>query len=405
MRPPDRTRRLRIGFAGRGRAAAIGGTHYLKNLLAALRSLPEEEQPEIVLVHRTEHERADMGAVEQFIDDRIYLDRLARGSQLWQSAILRLEAACGIRVPVHLPLSRYVRRHKLDVVCFASAARSLAPVPVVGWIPDFQHLHHPEYFSASAIEQRNRDFTRLAQMSARVLVSSHAALADFVKFSPALAHKARVLQFVAQVPEAVYDQDPAWVCGQYNIPERYFFLPNQFWKHKNHETVLEALALSKKACPDVVVVCTGQTSDNRFPGFFPELLARVSELGLRDNFIVLGLVGHDHMFSLMRQSLAVLQPSLFEGWSTTIEEAKSLGKGMIVSDIPVHREQDPEAAVYFVPKNAERLAEILNRYWQELRPGPDDRLEPVARKRLGERVAQFGSKFMEIIKEVTSEVT
>ena len=60
-----------------------------------------------------------------------------------------------------------------------------------------------------------------------------------------------------------------------------------------------------------------------------------------------------HVFRLMRQSLAVLQPSLFEGWSTSVEEAKSVGKRMILLDIPVHREQDPPRALFFDPRDAE----------------------------------------------------
>ena len=59
-----------------------------------------------------------------------------------------------------------------------------------------------------------------------------------------------------------------------------------------------------------------------------------------------------HLFQIMRRSLAVLQPSLFEGWSTTLEEARSIGKRTIVSDIAVHREQDLHTAMYFRPRDA-----------------------------------------------------
>ncbi|TIN29445.1 hypothetical protein [Mesorhizobium sp.] len=34
----------------------------------------------------------------------------------------------------------------------------------------------------------------------------------------------------------------------------------------------------------------------------------------------------------------LLKPSHIEGWSTTVEEAKSLGTPMLLSDIPLHRE-------------------------------------------------------------------
>jgi hypothetical protein len=40
---------------------------------------------------------------------------------------------------------------------------------------------------------------------------------------------------------------------------------------------------------------------------------------------------------------------LFEGWSTVVEDAKSLNKFIFLSDIPVHREQNPLNVCYFNP--------------------------------------------------------
>ena len=52
---------------------------------------------------------------------------------------------------------------------------------------------------------------------------------------------------------------------------------------------------------------------------------------------------------------ALLNPSRFEGWSTTVEEAKAVGTPMLLSDIAVHREQAPQAR-FFAPDDALSLA-------------------------------------------------
>ena len=41
----------------------------------------------------------------------------------------------------------------------------------------------------------------------------------------------------------------------------------------------------------------------------------------------------------MCASVALLNPSHFEGWSTTVEEARALGVPMLLSDLDVHLEQ------------------------------------------------------------------
>jgi glycosyltransferase involved in cell wall biosynthesis len=230
-------------------------------------------------------------------------------------------------------------------------------------------------------------------------LSSEDAQRDFAGFSLSAANKARVLSFVAQPPADIYDSAPDWVCDQYHLPQRFIYLPNQFWKHKNHEIVIQALALVKAKHSEISVVCTGNPSDNRHPSYFAELLTSVSTLGLRDNFIILGMVPHAHLFQLMRQSLAVLQPSLFEGWSTTVEEAKSLGKRVILSDLPVHREQNPSTSIFFNPHDPQALAECLRLTFETAPCGPDDALESQAREQLPNRTRAFGRIFMEIVSE------
>ncbi len=64
----------------------------------------------------------------------------------------------------------------------------------------------------------------------------------------------------------------------------------------------------------------------------------------------------------MRACTALINPSLSEGWSTTVEEAKSLGVPMLLSDLRVHREQAGDCAYYFDPEAAGQLASLMARH-------------------------------------------
>ncbi|MEW6402816.1 MAG: glycosyltransferase, partial [Chloroflexota bacterium] len=129
------------------------------------------------------------------------------------------------------------------------------------------------------------------------------------------------------------------------------------------------------------------------------LLARVSTLSLHGNLRILGRVPEEHLYQLMRRSLAILQPSLFEGWNTSVEEAKSLGKTVILSDIPVHREQSPPGARYFHPDDASTLAKILIDIYAQGKPGPDLQMEEQARHNMSERVRAFAQAFDAIVEQ------
>ena len=56
------------------------------------------------------------------------------------------------------------------------------------------------------------------------------------------------------------------------------------------------------------------------------------------------------LISIIRCATVIVQPSMWEGWNTLVEDAKALGRPVICSDIEVHREQAPSALGYFSPE-------------------------------------------------------
>lgn len=390
---------LRVAFADIVNPGWTAGAHYYKNLFMALRRLEGDSRPRVVVVVAP-HQRDRGYETYRDLADEVVEIPVPRRSNILTRQMRRVTRRLTARNAFDLELERLLRGRGIDAIfaCWQEFGPSF-PVPSMGWIPDFQHRHLPELFSAAENRQRDALFERMAMNCTRIVLSSEDARRDFERIHPAFAAKARVLRFVAHVPPDVYDDDPARMCAEYHLPERFVYLPNQFWAHKGHSVVVEALGLLKARHPEIAVVCTGNPADNRDPLHFAELLARASRLDVRDRFIVLGWVPHEHTFQLMRQSIAVLQPSLFEGWSTTVEEAKSIGKTVVVSDIPVHREQDPAGAVYFDPTDAAALAERLIEVYATHAPGPDKELEAAARASLPQRAREYALEFVGIVRD------
>jgi hypothetical protein len=112
--------------------------------------------------------------------------------------------------------------------------------------------------------------------------------------------------------------------------------------------------------------------------------------------IILGLVPRRAQIEMMRRSLAVVQPSLFEGWSTVVEDARVLGKPLLLSDIPVHREQNPPQAQFFPPDSVEKLADLLAGAWESYAPGPNHDLEAAAHQAAQARIVEVGRRFLQL---------
>jgi glycosyltransferase involved in cell wall biosynthesis len=111
---------------------------------------------------------------------------------------------------------------------------------------------------------------------------------------------------------------------------------------------------------------------------------------------LLGLIPRHDQVRMMRRAIAIIQPSLFEGWSTVVEDARALGRPTLLSDIPVHREQNPPGARFFAPSSPEALADLLAEAWKDWPAGPDDAGESVALAQAQTRLVLVGRRFLEI---------
>jgi len=229
-------------------------------------------------------------------------------------------------------------------------------VPTLEWIADFQHRHLPEFFTPQELELRDAGHDMAAKDAHGILVSSEAARDDLYNFHPEAVGKAHVLRFVANVTDSGKIPSKEGLADHYRLAEPYFHIPNQLWAHKNHKVVVQALQILKSRGKAPLVISTGHTEDYRNPGFFKKLKARVGAAGVADRIRFLGMVPFKDLSAFMRYAVAMINPSLFEGWSTTVEEAKSIGKTILLSDIPVHREQAPERGIYFPPDDPDQLA-------------------------------------------------
>ncbi len=236
-----------------------------------------------------------------------------------------------------------LKHHDVRAVLFKYVeGASAAGIPTLPWIPDFQFKHLPELFPPSVVTALQKKAQLYIRRADGLILSSQAACDDAVSLFGADRRKLHVLRFAPKVnfeplqSASLRDE----VFARHGIARPYVFLPNQYWQHKNHQVVVRALKLLRdEGRPAPLIVSTGKTEDPRSPAYFTEFEAGVRAQGLTVDYRILGVIPRQDMLVLLAHSLAVLNPSRFEGWSTTVEEAKSVGKPLLVSDIAVHREQ------------------------------------------------------------------
>lgn len=247
------------------------------------------------------------------------------------------------------------------VIPCAFSLGSFFSIPWVGYLYDFQHKYYPHFFAADEITIRDAQFSQMLTDAKAVIVNSADVKKDAAKFFPQTKCKIFELPFSATPIESWFEQPTIELATKYKLPENYFVICNQFWIHKDHKTAFLALAAYTKITgrQDVHIVCTGNMVDFRNPDLFTELESNVSELGLTSRIHFLGYIPKKDQIDIMCGSIAVLQPTLFEGGpgGGAVYDAVAMGVPAIVSDIQVNREIDgTDSVVFFKAGDADDLA-------------------------------------------------
>ena len=371
---------IRIGVILQSNKNWMGGVIYTKNLVKTLLKQARDESPiEICLITASDPKQSLQNGSELCTGDIILT------SSIRTSFFNRLRWKIGKLFPQlrDSRLVKIVNKRRIDFLYPITGDSEISwdfECDWAAWIPDFQHKYLPQFFSKKEIKSRDHSFNRISNEAKKVAFSSQVALDDFKKFYPNSAVLTYVLRFSSFPDPTWYQQDPAQVQLQYNLPEKYFLVCNQFWKHKNHKIIVDALIVLKNKGIEPIIVCTGALVDTRFPEYVTELIGYIHEHSLESQFVFLGLIPRNDQIQLMRRALCIIQPSLFEGWSTVVEDARLLGKTIILSDIPVHQEQAPLHGLFFQHLSHKDLSEKIIYTMNVLCPGPNLLLEEESRQ-------------------------
>lgn len=372
----------------------IGGTYYILSLINALNLIADEKKPTLIIVCNTDDEYA---IVKQTNYPYLIQHSIANVQLHFKQTIIER-----VINKVSNALIKKNIFNKKQQLKFLQNVEAIFPCPQMNtfsdvnkslfWIPDFQEYYFPELFNNNIDEKNWRyNFGKfIATNGLSLVVSSHTVNHDFNKIYPKNNANVVVMPFAVSHPSYEHLNIDA-LKEKYQINKKYFFSPNQFWKHKNHALVIEAAyLLIQKGIKNFQIVFSGKESDFRNPNYIHELKSKVKEYQLQDYILFLGFIERKEQLQLMNHALAVIQPSLFEGWSTVIEDAKAMNQNVLASNIDVHREQISNyGGNLFEKENPQSLADCIESYLITIP------VKPVYN--YTDDILNFGKKFLKIV--------
>lgn len=328
-----------------------------------------------------------------------------RGRQIADAAmVLRLPVVL-LRVlsPLVNPLVRELLSLDCDTWIFPAQESLTYQVPgvrTIGTIHDLMHRYEPHFPEVSArfrYGSREHRFRNIAYRSDAVLVDSEVGRDQVVASYHVPRERIWPLPYVA--PSYLRDTTPrADFDTHYNLPARFIFYPAQFWPHKNHLHLLEAISIVAINHPDIALVLSGGKRHA-----FERVQAHVKSLCLDSKVFFVGHVPDADLSGFYKRARALVMPTFFGPTNIPPLEALALGCPAIVSGIYGMPEQCGDAALYFNPKCPKEMADKIASVWT------DDELAASMSRRGIERSrqqgqAQFNDRTTQIIDAVTGAV-
>lgn len=269
--------------------------------------------------------------------------------------------------------------------------------PFISYIFDFQHKYFPHFFSIQEYAEREKSFAHLLLHSKAMIVHSQNVKDDIERFYPRLPCKIFALPYAGTIDNTYFVDSTTQkkLIEPYNLTKTYFIICNQFWTHKNHITAIKALAM----LPDKTIhlILTGKTEDYRYPNFFEkEIKNCIEQLNLSERIHILGHIPKKDQIAIMKNAIALIQPTLFEGapGGGSASEALALGVPILISDIPVNKEINNERCLFFSAQSAEDLSQKMMIILQK----PYPKIDPLElEKKSHTQLRMFGKVLLDAI--------
>ncbi len=330
---------MHIGIDAHAIGAQQGGNEtYIRNLITALAELDHENQYTLYL-------------------------SAAQAAEIWRNRYANFDVRLLppptplVRVPLALALE--LRRRPVDVLHVQYTAPPFCPAPIVTTIHDLAFEHLPETFTRRGKAQLRLTVRRTARHAAHILTVSEFSRQDIIntyRLPPdkiTVTHNGCEAQFT---PQPASDHEAETIKQKFGIARDYLLAVGSLQPRKNLIRLLKAYAMlrTQQSGFQLQLVIVG-----RQLWLYKEVLREIKQQNFAADVIVTGYASDEDLPALYRSAVALVYPSLFEGFGLPPLEAMACGTPVITSNSSSLPEVVGNAALLVNPYKEADLAQAM----------------------------------------------
>lgn len=261
-------------------------------------------------------------------------------------------------------LETYCHRNKIKIIhCPYQFLPQVKGVKLITTLHDIQEIHFPEFFSAEQRAYRATNYLDFLRRADSVVVSYSHIKQDLLHYFDVPEQKITIL--LLKMEKLWFDKfsQADIITLPLNLaPKQYLLYPANAWKHKNHLFLLDVLAyIRDKFNLHINVFFTGNF--NITNGQL--IIEKSTQLNLENQVSFLGVVEENILYSLYKQAVGVVIPTLYEAGSFPLMESILLNVPVICSNVTSLPETIGNVKFVFDPENINDFSEKVIQLWKD----------------------------------------
>ncbi len=216
------------------------------------------------------------------------------------------------------PFTKFIRKYDYDLIIFLGPSMMSKFCKEIGFISNIWDLDHkknsqfPEHNLNFTFEYKEKLLKEIIFRAFKIIVAHESNKNDLLNFYKASEEKIVIQDFIPMLPTLYQNNNSKKIqynnlFNNFNLPtnKKIIFYPAQFWPHKNHKYIIDAVEILKKNKDEkYYFVFCGSNKGNYY--YIKEL---ISKKKLNNSIKILNFISDDEVISLYLNSHAVVMPT------------------------------------------------------------------------------------------------
>lgn len=231
-----------------------------------------------------------------------------------------------------------------------------ANIKRVTFIHDISPILFPQWHPKASVWAHRLLLKNILKKTDLILSNSNFTKTEIIKKYPFTKNKTEVTHLACN-----FEEQPKTESSKSKIASPYFLYLGTIEPRKNITTLIKAFEIfkSKYKTQNINLVLAGAWGWK-----YKNIESTIKQSSFKKNIICKGFVKEADKIELIKNAIAFIYPSLYEGFGLPVIEAMQLTCPVICSDIGSLKEVGQNHAFYFEPKNendlCKKMIEIIN---------------------------------------------